>query len=114
MVSFCTPAELNIKHSQRRDEVQIKIREMFSTLRLAVKRRQRYTERRACVLIELKSELPFYSRGAKFKLNICWAGERLTAEFESLYNGLEMAEALAANISDKDSIAQFSLVGWPG
>ena len=39
---------------QRRDEVQIQIREMFSKLRLAVKRRQRYMERRAGVVIELK------------------------------------------------------------
>ena len=51
---------IDLVHSEveeRRDNVQIAIREMFANLRVAVKRRQRYMLRRADVVVELKREL---------------------------------------------------------
>ena len=56
---------IDLVHSEveeRRDNVQIAIREMFANLRVSVKRRQRYMLRRADVVVELKRELLFGPR----------------------------------------------------
>ena len=72
---------------EHRDQTQIKIREMFAGLRLAVKRRQRHMQRRAQVIVDLKRE-------------------RLTAEFEHLDATSDASEALMDS-PDPDALSQF-------
>jgi hypothetical protein len=72
---------------EHRDQTQIKIREMFAGLRLAVKRRQRHMQRRAQVIVDLKRE-------------------RLTAEFEHLDATSDASEALMDS-PDPDALVQF-------